>query len=201
MAKSDKTDAANGSTSGIIVESVHLSYRRLFGASLRNVLFGLIAILLLAGAIYSLTNHTSPAGTNQKFTNQIVCSSQIISGASKAIDNDNKLKLSQYRSDIAKLSNYDHDQNCLFILVRASIALDDTQSARKYLAPLKVAYAHDPNYSVAFTTRSLMTPTALGGLIKGIEDIDKQQQNQAVQNQEQMAQQDQLADKLAQEKQ
>lgn len=106
----------------------------------------------------SSTNTTTPV----KIAAQSVCSTDIISQANAPLANSDQFGLGQVVSTITGLKNYDHDPNCLYIVLVYTIATGDPTASQSYLNKYTQVYDPDIGLSKAFTAQLIPLDTLKG---------------------------------------
>lgn len=179
---------------------VHAKPHQLLTPSKRAVLLIVLMCIVGAGLVaYSLTRPAKrPVTTNSVKTNQ-VCSDQLITDASTAINKNDEAALSAYKKQILGLKGYDKDINCVFILERYALMQTNLQDIKKYAAILKPLYGPQ-NYSNKFTTQ-VYTPQQIDGVIASLQENNDFQAQQDSSEEAEMMAMDRLQDQAAGQKQ
>lgn len=106
------------------------------GRKNRLILLSILLALLLAGGGVLLKRH-------QGDLRKPVCSDATLQAAAPVLDRSKKTKLKLIAENIQKLRGFEHDPNCLYVVVTYDINNGDLPNARLYFNKLKKLY--DPN--------------------------------------------------------
>lgn len=121
-----------------------------------------------------------------------VCSEELIRRASEEVKQNQLEALQKTEDEIVKITDYEYDQNCLFILARHGLLRNDVTRTKKYLEQLEQAYIPG-NYSKAFTIEPL-TPKEIEGMVVFLEQREANLREQMEKQAEFRQRLDQAAD-------
>ena len=160
----------------------------------------ILSLLIVVIPLLILSNRHDPNNlqilSNKDFG---VCTYEIITNASQAINDSNLTTLKSMEATISRLHNYKQDQNCLFILSRAAIAESNSRKAAVYIAELSQIYNAKVGYSKAFTTPTY-SPQKLVEINRFVLSQQSATQDQITASTENQNKQDQKADDYANRK-
>lgn len=116
-----------------------------------------IAIVGISAFVFLLSRTDRDA---DDFVSNVACDTTIIVQASNEITTRDYAAITTTQAKIIATKGYSQDQNCLYILTRQALALNDYSQSKQYLSQLSSVYKNNVGYDNAFTIEAL-TPDQL----------------------------------------
>jgi len=129
-----------------------------------SILFVVLGVSLI---LFWFINRSSPSTqssgqsstVSQVLKAESVCSGELISEANAPITNSDQVSLGVVVNKITALKDYDHDPNCLYIVLQYALASGNATQSSNYMAKLQQLYDPAIGYNKAFTINMMSLAT------------------------------------------